>query len=74
MIGSYQERRKLERRQPVRPQFATVAAVFDDGVTLTFPDGQTGRKHYRTAAQYAPTAGDHVHISWCGTYVVDYKL
>lgn len=74
MVKSYQAQRRLEQKRPERPQFAFVAAVHADGVTLRFPDGQTGRKRYKTAAQYKPTVGDRVHLSWRGTYVADYSV
>lgn len=54
--------------------FATVGAVFGDGVTLIF-DGQTAatEKHYKCNTSVLFHAGDRVKIaSDSGTYVVEY--
>lgn len=74
IVKSYQAQRRLAAARPARPQFAVVAAVEPAGVLLRFPDGQTGRKHYKTAAQYSPKVGDRVHLLWRGTYVADYSI
>ena len=65
-----------ERRETPVFQFATVAGVHEDGVSLIF-DGETesSGKHYRcnTAAAFAP--GDRVKICQdSGTYVVEYVV
>lgn len=55
-------------------RFATVGAVFGDGVTLIF-DGQTAatEKHYKCNTSVLFHAGDRVKIaSDSGTYVVEY--
>ena len=55
-------------------RFATIGAVYDDGVTLIF-DGQeeATAKHYRCNSSVLFSAGDRVKIaSDSGTYVVEY--
>lgn len=55
-------------------RFATIGAVYDDGVTLIF-DGQeeATAKHYRCNTSVLFSAGDRVKIaSDSGTYVVEY--
>ena len=56
--------------------FATVGAVFADGVTLIF-DGQSaaGEKHYRCNTSAVFAAGDRVKIlADSGTYVAEYVV
>ena len=56
--------------------FATVAGVFDDGVTLIF-DGEEepGQKHYLVNTSVAFAAGDRVKVSASsGTYMVEYVV
>lgn len=56
--------------------FATVGAVFFDGVTLLF-DGETeaGEKHYKCNTSAPIAAGDRVRIiKDSGTYVVEYAV
>jgi len=54
---------------------ATIAAVHSDGVTLVFPTGETGTKHYKCNTTANLAAGDRVVLSKIGgTYVVDYKV
>lgn len=57
-------------------KFATIGAVYEDGVTLIF-DGQTaaGQKHYKCNTSAAFTTGDRVKIlADSGTYVVEYVV
>lgn len=56
--------------------FATIGAVYEDGVTLIF-DGQAeaGQKHYKCNTSAAFAAGDRVKIlADSGTYVVEYVV
>lgn len=56
--------------------FATIGAVYADGVTLIF-DGQTeaSEKHYRCNTSVVFTAGDRVKIlADSGTYVAEYVV
>ena len=58
------------------PQFATVAQVYEDGVTLIL-DGETEptQKHYLTNCDTAFAVGDRVKILRdSSTYVVEYKV
>ena len=58
------------------PQFATVAQVYEDGVTLIL-DGETEptQKHYQTNTSVVFAAGDRVKILRdSNTYVVEYKV
>jgi hypothetical protein len=75
---NYQEQAQLNAElSPVKsPVFATVGAVYPDGVTLIF-DGETAEttKRYRvnTTNSYAP--GDRVKLlKISGTYIVEYVV
>ena len=53
--------------------FATIKAVYDDGVTLAFDDGSESQKHYKVNGGVVFNAGDRVRIlEDNGTYVVEY--
>ena len=55
--------------------FATIKAVYDDGVTLAFDDGSESQKHYRVNSGVVFNAGDRVRIlEDNGTYVVEYVV
>ena len=42
--------------------FATIKAVHDDGVTLSFDDGSESQKHYKVNSGGVFNAGDRVRI------------
>lgn len=55
--------------------FATIKAVHDDGVTLSFDDGSESQKHYKVNSGVVFNAGDRVRIlKDNGTYVVEYVV
>ena len=55
--------------------FATIKAVYDDGVTLAFDDGSESQKHYKVNSGVVFNAGDRVRIlEDSGTYVVEYVV
>lgn len=55
--------------------FATIKAVYDDGVTLSFDDGSESQKHYKVNSGVVFNAGDRVRIlEDNGTYVVEYVV
>ena len=55
--------------------FATIKAVYDDGVTLAFDDGSESQKHYKVNSGVVFNAGDRVRIlEDNGTYVVEYVV
>jgi hypothetical protein len=55
--------------------FATIIAVYDDGVTLRFDDGTESTKHYKTNSSITFTAGQRVKIfQAAGTIVVEYPI
>ena len=55
--------------------FATIKAVYDDGVTLAFDDGSESQKHYKVNSGVVFNAGDRVRIlDDNGTYVVEYVV
>lgn len=59
-----------------KPQFATIAEIYDDGVTLIL-DGETQptQKHYLTNCDTVFAKGDRVKILRdSNTYVVEYKV
>ena len=65
-----------EQRETPVFQFATVAGVHEDGISLIF-DGETaaGGKHYRCNTSAVFRAGDRVKICQdSGTYVVEYAV
>lgn len=55
--------------------FATIKAVYDDGVTLAFDDGSESQKHYKVNSGVVFNAGDRVRIlEDNGIYVVEYVV
>ena len=58
------------------PGFATVGAVYADGVTLIFDgESQAGAKRYKCNTSVLFAAGDRVRITAdSGTYVVEYAV
>ena len=76
MIENYQERRTLEKQSPMAAQFATVGAVYSNGITLKF-DGESAassrRWPYNSAVNFS--AGQRVRVEKIGgTYVVAYPV
>lgn len=64
-----------EQETPVC-NFATVGAVYEDGVTLIFDgEAEAGEKHYKCNTSVVFAAGDRVKIlPDSGTYVVEYVV
>lgn len=76
MIESYQEEKALEFHEPEDATFATIGAVYADGVSLIF-DGseQASQKHYKVNSFIVFAAGNRVRIiKDSGTYVVEYPV
>jgi len=73
---SYQDERALEEPVPEKAVFATIGAVYTDGVTLIF-DGRTTAttKRFKVNRMMPFAAGDRVKILRdSGTYVVEYPV
>lgn len=63
-----------EQTQDDRDFFATIAAVFDDGVSLLI-DGVETEKHYKVNSGCIYKAGDNVKVLKIrGTYIVEYVI
>jgi hypothetical protein len=76
VIENYQKEQALEERETQDASFATIDAVFDDGLTLKF-DGQeeASPKHYKCNAFCVFHPGDRVRvIKDAKTYVVEYPV
>ena len=56
--------------------FATVAAVYDDGISLLFDGNENpSQKHYKCNRALAFAVGDRVHLAYeSGTYIVEYPV
>ena len=56
--------------------FATVAAVYDDGISLLFDGNENpSQKHYKCNRAVAFAVGDRVHLAYeSGTYSVEYPV
>ena len=76
MIETYQDLQALEIDEPAEASFATVAAVYDDGLTLQFEGQATAsEKRYKCNAFCVFHPGDRVRvIKDSGTYVVEYPV
>lgn len=76
MIGSYQEEQALAPKEPASASFATIGAVYTDGVTLIFDGTEVAStKRYKVNRSAAFAAGDRVKITRdSGTYVVEYPV
>ncbi|MEG1564244.1 MAG: hypothetical protein RR365_11045 [Bacteroides sp.] len=76
MNESYQDKKEQEISEPTETNFATIGAIFTDGVTLIFDGEKTAtEKHYKvnTSAKFA--AGNRVKICKdSGTYIVEYAV
>lgn len=73
----YQQSEQLKKTPaPVGGNFATVAAVYDDGISLILPGtAAASAKHYvyNASCQFSP--GQRVHIAReNGTIIVEYPL
>lgn len=76
MINNYQEQQKLAGQDPPFATFATIGAVYSDGVSLIF-DGQTAAsaKHYKVNRSATFSAGDRVKVAKIsGTYIAEYPV
>lgn len=69
--------RGTDAKTPIpRFDFATVAGVYSDGLSLIFP-GQTEptTKHYKRNARLTFKVGDRVKVFYTsGTYIVEYPI
>lgn len=76
MIENYQEKMELEIPEPEDASFATIGAVYSDGVTLIFDGSEAeSNKHYKVNSFVVFHAGDRVRIiKDSGTYVVEYPI
>lgn len=76
MIENYQQQAAAMPEEPPEQSFATVAAVYADGISLKF-DGSAvpSAKHYKCNAAIKFEAGQRVRIiKDSGTYVVEYPV
>lgn len=76
MIENYQQQAAAMPEEPPDQSFATVAAVYADGISLKF-DGSAApsAKHYKCNAAIKFEAGQRVRIiKDSGTYVVEYPV
>ena len=76
MIETFQEEQALAPKEPASASFATIGAVYTDGVTLIFDGTATAStKHYKVNRSAAFAAGDRVKITRdSGTYIVEYPV
>lgn len=76
MIETYQDLQALEIDEPAEASFATVASVYDDGLTLQFEGQATAsEKRYKCNTFCIFHPGDRVRvIKDSGTYVVEYPV
>lgn len=65
---------QTESQSLPQPSFATVGAVYDDGLSLLFDgEAEPGEKHYKCNTSVVFSAGDRVKIAAdSGTFVVEY--
>ena len=65
----------MKDKETVR-HFATVAAVYEDGLSLLFDgDGTPTQKHYKCNRSIKFSAGDRVHLAYeSGTYIAEYPV
>jgi len=76
LLDNYQAVVAEQPKSPAVQNFATVGAVYDDGLSLIF-DGtsESTAKHYRCNASIKFAAGDRVRIlADSGTYIVEYVV
>lgn len=75
-METYQDMTATDPQEAQDASFATIAAIYDDGVTLKF-DGMDAstEKRYQTNAFIVFKIGDRVRvIKDSGTYVVEYPV
>lgn len=75
-MDTYQDLAQTDPQEAQDASFATIAAIYDDGVTLKF-DGMDAptEKRYQTNAFVVFKVGDRVRvIKDSGTYVVEYPV
>ena len=68
----YQDEQEIQERQPENSSFATIAQIYEDGVTLLFSGQDTpSQKRYRVNSFAVFHQGDKVFLAKdSGTYVV----
>lgn len=74
--SSYQDTQKQQEQPVAPPSFATIAGLYDDGVSLVF-DGETepSQKHYRANLYCKFEVGQRVYVAKDnGTYVVLFPI
>lgn len=76
MIETYQDEQALQEADAGAFSFATVGAVYEDGVTLIFPgETEPTEKRYLASRSCVMVAGDRVKVcKIAGTYVVEYVI
>lgn len=78
MIESFQEQTELQKSSgSVTPhEYATIGAVYEDGISLIFDDNDAeSTKHYLSASNVKFTSGDRVKIrKTFGTYIIEYAV
>ena len=72
----YQEEQETQEKQPENASFATIAQVYEDGVTLLFgKEDAPSQKRYRVNSFAVFHAGDRVFLAKdSGTYVVLFPI
>ena len=72
----YQEEQEIQEKQPENASFATIAQVYEDGVTLLFgKEDAPSQKRYRVNSFAVFHAGDRVFLAKdSGTYVVLFPI
>ena len=72
----YQEEQEIQEKQPENASFATIAQVYEDGVTLLFgKEKKKKKKRYRVNSFAVFHAGDRVFLAKdSGTYVVLFPI
>jgi len=76
VIENYQDEQNVAAIEPESSNFATIGAVYEDGVSLIF-DGTSSpsEKHYKVNNSITFATGDRVKIlKDSGTYVVEYVV
>lgn len=72
IIENYQEQRAIEEVSAKSFSFATVGAVYSDGISLIFPgETEASQKHYKYNKSATFKVNDRVYIvKDSGTYIV----
>ena len=76
MIESYQQELEMQKEQPKAHSFATVTAVYEDGLGLQFDgENEATEKHFKCNRFGVFHAGDRVRvIKDGGTYIAEYPV